>query len=78
MFVKVIWKQWSLCSISRYTGARQKSLLVGEYMHHAPTCWHHGHFNGNTGVAQYANFAWVSATIAITSVMTHESCPGGR
>lgn len=68
MFGKVIWKQWSMCSISRYTGSRQKRLLVAERAMHGAIFWAHGHYNGNTGVAHYGK--WVSV-VDNMHTMTH-------
>ena len=53
IFGKVIWKHFTICSISRYTGAHQKKVLVGETPFKKTPDWVHGHNNGNTGVATY-------------------------
>ena len=52
-FGDVIKAEFTICSLTRYTGANRKRILTGAEN------WLHGHHNGNVGVAHYNT--WVTA-----------------
>ena len=50
-FGRVIHSQFTICSLSRYTGNSKQRILQG-----SQSDWLHGHYNGNVGVARYGRW----------------------
>merc|ERR1740136_639767 len=50
-FGAVIKSEFTVCSVTRYTGGAKQRILQG-----GPSNWLHGHWGGNAGVAYYVGW----------------------
>ena len=61
-FGPVIKSEFTVCSVTRYTGGAKKRILQGS------TNWMHGHYYGQAGVAYY--YGWKTSTTGTVSPNT--------
>ena len=59
--------QFSICSLSRYTGDQKHAILQAHHSHTGAE-WFHGHSNGNAGVVYYGLYK----TLPKSSLPVHD------